>query len=143
MIGQRPKVKKKHWLKRPTAFSPPSHLPPPKKKMGQNINDSISHVWNFFFWKYYFSHIRHYFTHLHQCTSEFFFNFRFSSRKSQSQQKLAKKMSHFTIQFRRKNLTNLILRTSTHLTLQIICSRDTAKNLWLYKVSSKHVSFWC
>ena len=48
-----------------------------------------------FFWKYYFSYFRHYFTHLHQCTSEFFFNFRFSSRKSQSQKKLAKKDESF------------------------------------------------
>ena len=40
--------------------------------------------------------------------SEFFFlNFRFSSKKSQSQQKLAKKVTHFTIQFHSKNLTNI------------------------------------
>ena len=36
--------------------------------------------------------------------SEFFFNFKFSSRKTQSQQKLA--IVHFTIQFRSKNLTH-------------------------------------
>ena len=39
-----------------------------------------------------------------------FFNFRFSSRKSQSQRKLAKKITHFTIQLRSKNViyfTNL------------------------------------
>ena len=39
-----------------------------------------------------------------------FFNFRFSGRKSQTQQKL-------------------ILQTSTHLTLKVICSHNTAKNL--------------
>ena len=33
------------------------------------------------------------------------FNFRFSSRNSQNQQKLAKKITHFAIQFRSKNLT--------------------------------------
>ena len=38
--------------------------------------------------------------------AEFLFSFRFSSRKSQSQQKLAKKISHFTIQFRSKNVTD-------------------------------------
>ena len=38
----------------------------------------------------------------------FFFNFRFSSRKSQSQQKLAKKITHFTIQFCSKNLIYLM-----------------------------------
>ena len=35
-----------------------------------------------------------------------FFNFRFSSRKSQNQQKLAKKITHFTIHFCSKNLTH-------------------------------------
>ena len=34
-----------------------------------------------------------------------FFNFRFSNRKSQSQRKLATTITHFTIQFRSKNLT--------------------------------------
>ena len=57
------------------------------------------------------------------------FNFRFSGRKSQSHQKLAKKMIHFAIQFCWKNLTHFILRTTTHLTLEIICCRNTAKNL--------------
>ena len=33
----------------------------------------------------------------------FFFNVRFSNRKSQSHQKLLKKITHFTIQFRSKN----------------------------------------
>ena len=36
-----------------------------------------------------------------------FFNFRFSCRKSQSQQKLAKKIKHFTIQCHGKNLTHV------------------------------------
>ena len=35
-----------------------------------------------------------------------FFNFGFSSRKSQSQQKLAKKITHFTIKFCSKNFTH-------------------------------------
>ena len=39
-------------------------------------------------------------------SSEFFLIFRLFSRKSQSQQKLAKKVTHFTIQFRSKNLTH-------------------------------------
>ena len=56
-------------------------------------------------------------------SSEFLFNFRFSSRKSQSQQK-----QH---SFARKTL--LILRISTHLTLKIICSRNTARNLSDFK----------
>ena len=54
------------------------------------------------------------------------FNFRFSSRKCQSQQKLPKKITHFPIQFLK---TSLILQTSVHLTLKIICSRNTAKKI--------------
>ena len=37
---------------------------------------------------------------------EVFLNFRFLSRKSQSQQKLAEKITHFTIRFRSTNLTH-------------------------------------
>ena len=40
--------------------------------------------------------------------TRFFFNFRFSSRRSQSQQRLAKKITHFTIQFCSKNLTHFM-----------------------------------
>ena len=43
-------------------------------------------------------------------SSEFLFNFRSSIRKSQSQQKLVKKTTNFTIKFRSKNIihfTNL------------------------------------
>ena len=64
-------------------------------------------------------------------SSEFLFNFRFSSRKSQSQQKLAKRPLILQYSFAQKTL--LILRTSTHLTLQIICSRNTAKNFSNFK----------
>ena len=35
-----------------------------------------------------------------------FFNVRFSNRKSQSHQKLLKKITHFAIQFRSKNFTH-------------------------------------
>ena len=41
-------------------------------------------------------------------SSEFHFNFSFSNRKSQSQQKLANKIIHFTIQFHSKNLTHFM-----------------------------------
>ena len=71
-------------------------------------------------------------------TRAFFLNFRFSSRKSQSQQKLAKKITHFTMQFR-----STILQTSTHLTLKMISSRNSQKSFWLCKFSSRHVSVWC
>ena len=74
--------------------------------------------------------------------SKFFFNFRFSSRKSQSQQKLAKKITHFTTQFRSKNLfhfTNLnSLETENKMLPEL-----SQKPIWLYKFSSKLVSVWC
>ena len=59
------------------------------------------------------------FVHMFQRTSsEFFFNFRFSNRKSQSQQELVEKIIHFIIQIH-----------STHLTLRTICTRNTTKTL--------------
>ena len=68
------------------------------------------------------------FVHTFQWTSsEFFFNFRFSSRKSQSQQKLEKRSLILQYSFSQKTL--LILQISTHLTSKIICSRNAAKNL--------------
>ena len=71
--------------------------------------------------------------------SEFFFNFRFSSIKSQSQQKLAKKITYLKLQVRSKK-TWLILQTLTHLTLKNTCSRDTAKKPFsFYKFPTKHL----
>ena len=61
------------------------------------------------FLKYYFGHTT-FFMFVHTLSNEhhqgFFKNFRFSSRKSQRQQKLAKKITHFTKQFSLKNLTH-------------------------------------
>ena len=60
----------------------------------------------------------------HWILSDFIFNFRFSRRKSQSQQNRS-----LILQYSYAQETSLILRTSTHLTLKIICSRNTAKSL--------------
>ena len=57
----------------------------------------------------------------------FFFNFRFCSRKFQSQQKLEKKITHFTVQISSKNFTYFLNFNS--LDSENICSRNTAKNL--------------
>ena len=116
-------IKRKHWLKRRKAV-------PKKRNLDQNINDSKSHNWNsFFFRKCYFGHTT--FLYLSRRSSghcqKFFFNFRFSSRKLESQQNLARKITHFAIQFQSKNHTHLW--TSTHLTLKIICYCNTAKTL--------------
>ena len=45
----------------------------------------------------------------------YFFYSRFLSRKSQSQQRLAKKITHFTIQFRSRNLTHFKSLNSLHM----------------------------
>ena len=64
------------------------------------------------------------------------FNFKFSRRKSQSQQILAKKITHFTIQFRSKHLTHLTNLNS----LNIVKITKAKKPYSFYKFSSKHVS---
>ena len=78
----------------------------------QNRNDSKSHI------------------------ISFSFNLWFVSRKSQNQQKLARKITHFTyfnqityLQYNFAQKSSLILWTSTHSTLLKIYSRSTAKNL--------------
>ena len=95
------KITKKHWIKRPKAV-------PKIRNLDQNINDSKSSILNFLFWKYYFGHTR--FLYLSRRSSghhqRFFLISRFSSRKSQSQQNPAKKITHFIIQFRSKDLTH-------------------------------------
>ena len=80
----------------------------PKKprNLNQNIIYLKSHIWNSFFensisGSFYICPdvpvdlIRY-----------IFFNFKISSRKSQKQQKLANKITHFTIPFRKKNLSH-------------------------------------
>ena len=89
MVGRGWKVLKKHWLKRPKAVSK-------KAKFGPNTYLGIQ-----------IFHIR---PHVPVDNIRVIFNFTFSNRKSQSQQKLAKRITHFTIQFCSKNLphfTNL------------------------------------
>ena len=78
---------------------------PKKQNLDQNIKKLIFGILflEILFWAYkVFIFIQTF----QWISSEFFFNFRFSSRKSQSQQKLAKNITHFTIQFCSKNLTH-------------------------------------
>ena len=85
--------------------------------MNQNINDSKSHICNSFF-QNIISGIQTFYSSSHLTKNII--------RRSQSQQKLTTKITHFTILFRSKSL---ILRTSTQLTLKAICSRNSIKNL--------------
>ena len=71
-------------------------------------------------------------------SSEFIFTFRFSNRKSQSQQKLAKKITNFTTQFGSKNLTNFTNLNSIYIEKSML-SQHSQKSLPLYKFSSKHL----
>ena len=97
----------------------------------------------FFFWKYYFRYTAFYIRpHVLADINRIFFYFRFSGRKSQSQQKLAKKIIHFTIQFRSNNFThftNLILFDIENNMLP----QNNQKPFSLYKFSSKYFSVWC
>ena len=72
----------------------------------------------------------------------FFLIFSLPSRKSQSQQQLAKKITHFTIQFRSKHLTHFANLNSLDIENNML-PQHSQKPFWLYKFSSKHVSVWC
>ena len=97
----------------------------------------------FFFWKYNFGHTA-FLNMSTRCSGiiRFFKNFRFSSRKSQSQQKLAKKFTHFAIQFHSKNLTHFTNLNSIDIESNIL-PQHSQKPFWLYKYSSKQIPVWC
>ena len=128
MIDRRQKLfLKQNWLKHPKAV-------PKITKFGPKCKWFHCRVWKSFF-ENIISGIQN------------FFNIRFSSRKSQWQQKLAKKVTNFTIQFRSKALICLLicLQTSTHLTLKIrylnICCLNTAKSLSDLQISQQ--TYFC
>ena len=70
-----------------------------------------------------------------------FLFFWFSSRKPQSQQKLAKKITHFTILFRSKNLTHFKKLNSLDIENNILSQRSQ-KPFSLDKFSSQQFSVW-
>ena len=72
----------------------------------------------------------------------FFFDFRFSSRKSQRYQRLVKKITHFTIQFHSKNLTQFTNLNSVDIENNMLM-KHSQKSFSLDRFSSKHVSVWC
>ena len=103
--------------------------------MDQNINDSKSHICDSFF-ENVISGIRLWFTRSSWHHESFVYS-RFSSGKSQSQWKLSRKITHFTIQT---------------IYFTILFSFDIENNMFpkhsqktfsVYKFSSKHVSAWC
>ena len=117
---------KKYWLKHPKAV-------PQETKFGPNVKDSKISNLEFFSWKYYFGHTK--VLYMPRCSSgyhQFFFKFRFSSRQSQSQQKLAKKITHFTIQFCSKCFTRFMNHNSFHIENDMLL-QHSQKPFWLYK----------
>ena len=87
-------------------------------------------IFNVFFFENIFSGIRLFYIRSQvpvDIISVFFFNFRYFGRKSQSQQNYRKRSLILQYSFAQK--TSLILWNSTHLTLKIISSCNTAKSL--------------
>ena len=134
LVGWKRKIKKTHWIKHFEAL-------PQRTKFGPKCkNDSKSHIWNSFF-ENLISGIQYFYIRPHVPLDiiTVFFNFRFSIRKSQSQQNVVKKIIHFTIQFRSKNLTHLTNLNSLGIENKMLLEHRV-KPFWLYKFSSKHVS---
>ena len=129
------KYKKKYRLKHLKAV-PQKAIPGPKYKWFK-----ISRL-EFFFKKYYYG----YTTFLYSSTRysghhQSFFNSTFSNRKSQHQQKLAKKISHFTAQFRLKILTYFTNLNLLDIENNMLLQRSQ-NPFWIYKFFSSD-SVWC
>ena len=71
-----------------------------------------------------------------------FFNFRFSSRKFQGQQKLAKKTAHFTTQFCSKNVTHFTNLDSLDIENNML-PQTQLKTFLTLRIFSKRVSVLC
>ena len=74
----------------------------------------------------------------HQHFVVFFQDFRFSSKKSQIQEKLAKKIIYCTINFRSENLTHFTNLNSLDIEKNML-PQQSQKFFSLYKFSSKHL----
>ena len=127
-----PKTKEKLAIAPKTAL----RSPPPKKKNKRNlnpsVNDSKSHICNSFSENIILG-IQQLFCIRPRVLVDIIKVFsysRFSSKKSQSQQKLEKNLTHFT------NFNSLDIENN-------MLSKHSQKPFSLYKLSNKHVSVWC
>ena len=113
-----------------------------KMKVGSKYKwFKISYL-QFYFQNYFFGRITSFiFVHTFQWTSSEFFLFQIFSRKSQGQQRLAKKITHFTIQFCSKNLTHFTNLNSLHIENNML-PKKCQKSFSLHKFPSKHVWSW-
>ena len=106
------------------------------KKLGSKYKwFKISYL-EFYFGEYNFRHKTFlYSSHVLVDSIRAFFNSRFSSRKSQTQEKLSKKITHFTIQFRSKNLTLFTNLKSLNIeTNMLLLLTNFSANIFLFGV---------
>ena len=114
--------KKKHWLKRPKAV-------PQKTKFGPKFKwFKISYL-KLLFWKYFFGHTIFLYSSTRSSGhhQSFFLISDFLAESLKTSKNYQKRSLILQYSFAQK--ASLILWTSTHLTLKIICFRNTAKNL--------------
>ena len=93
---------------------------PKKQYLGEKINYLKPHIWSLSF------------------------DYTFSSRKCQGQQKLAKMITHFTIPFRSKNRFAYLFyehQLTQHYKKYTFSTQSQIPSL--YKFSRKHISGWC
>ena len=129
MVGRRRKVKRKQWLKDPKVV-------PQKTNLDQNINDSKSHIWNSFI------------ENIISDTTTFLCSSTCSSGHHHSIFWDLKANKNYRdrsliLQYGFAQNASFILRTSTHLTLKIICFRNLPKTFITVQFFSKHVSVCC
>ena len=111
--------------------------------MDQNKDDSKSDIWNYFI-ENIISGIQLLYINPHVPTNiiKVFFDFRFSRRKSQSQQKLLIKTTYFAIQVCSKHLTHSMNLNTLDIENNML-SKHCQKFFSLYKFFRKYVSVWC
>ena len=111
--------------------------------MHRNKDDSKSDIWNYFI-ENIISGIQLLYINPHVPTNiiKVFFDFRFSRRKSQSQQKLLIKITYFAMQVCSKHLTHF-MNLNTLDNKNNMLRKHCQKFLSLYKFFRKHVSVWC
>ena len=109
--------------------------------MDQNINDSQFHVSKSFF-ENIISGIQLFYSCSNVPVEIDFFDIKFSSRKSQSQPKLAKKITHFKIKLWSKNLTHFTNLNSLDVENKMLL-QHSQKPFWLVSVQCQKKHLHC
>ena len=111
--------------------------------MDWNKDDSKSDIWNYFI-ENIISGIQLLYINPHVPTNiiKVFFDFRFSRRKSQSQQKLLIKITYFAMQVCSKHLTHFMNLNTLGIENNML-PKDCQKFFLLYKFFRKLFSVWC